>query len=233
METVIELKDVSKVYDLDAVKVNALDKVSLKITKGQFISIIGPSGSGKSTMLHMLGALDKPTSGKVFIDGQDLSKLSDDELARLRGEKIGFVFQFFNLYPTLTAVENVELPMIIEGVDNDVRRERSLELLKLVGLEDRAYHLPAQLSGGQRQRVAIARALSNKPSFILADEPTGNLDSKSGKELIDMLIKLNKQQKTTIIIITHDEYIASHAKRIVSIKDGRIFKDRTTHSNGG
>ncbi len=220
---VIELENVSKTYSLDSVKVNALDKVSLKISRGDFISIIGPSGSGKSTMLHILGALDRPSSGRVEIDGTDLTKLSDSEVARLRGKKIGFVFQFFNLYPTLTAIENVELPMMIMEIPEQERKKRAAELIEKVGLKQRANHLPAQLSGGERQRVAIARALANNPSFILADEPTGNLDSKTGDEVMKFIEKLNKDFGTTLIIVTHDQNIAGYARKIVRLKDGKIL----------
>ncbi len=220
---VIELENVSKTYSLDSVKVNALDKVSLKISKGDFVSIIGPSGSGKSTMLHILGALDRPSSGKVEIDGTDLAKLSDSEVARLRGKKIGFVFQFFNLYPTLSAIENVELPMMIMEIPEHERKKRAAELIEKVGLKQRANHLPAQLSGGERQRVAIARALANNPSFILADEPTGNLDSKTGDEVMAFIEKLNKDFGTTLIIVTHDQNIAGYARKTIRLKDGKIL----------
>lgn len=221
MSSVIELDHVSKVYKMDEVKVQALNNVDLKIKEKEFMAIMGPSGSGKSTMLQMIGCLDRPSSGKVFIDGTDISKLDDMKLARLRGQKIGFVFQYFNLYPSMTAQGNVELPMMIVEKEKEYREKKSLELLKIVGLEERAKHLPSQLSGGERQRVAIARALANDPSFILADEPTGNLDSKSGSDVMKIFVKLNKEGKT-MIIVTHDETIASHAKRIVKVKDGEI-----------
>lgn len=220
-ETVIELKNVSKTYQMDEVKVVSLDNVSLKICKTDFVSVMGPSGAGKSTLLNMIGALDRPTSGKVLIDGIDLSKLNDSEIAKVRGQKIGFVFQFFNLYPTLTALENIELPMIIMEKDSIERKKRAMELIELVGLKHVAEHLPAQLSGGERQRVAIARAIANDPSFILADEPTGNLDSKNGHEIMTLFSELNKKDKT-VVIVTHDEDIASHAKEIIKIKDGKI-----------
>ncbi|HLE07518.1 MAG TPA: ABC transporter ATP-binding protein [archaeon] len=223
LKPVIELDNVSKTYSLDSVKVNALDKVSLKISKGDFVSIIGPSGSGKSTMLHILGALDRPSSGKVEIDGTDLTKLSDSQVARLRGKKIGFVFQFFNLYPTLTAIENVELPMMIMEIPEHERKKRAAELIEKVGLKQRANHLPAQLSGGERQRVAIARALANNPTFILADEPTGNLDSKTGIELMKFLGKINKDSGTTLIIVTHDRTVADFADKKIELMDGKIL----------
>lgn len=223
MKTVIELNQISKTYKMDDVEVQALNGVDLKIKKEEFVSIMGPSGSGKSTLLHMIGALDRPTSGKIFIDGTDLSKLNDAEIARIRGKKIGFVFQFFNLYPTLNALENVELPMIIIEKDKEERKRRARELLELVGLKDRGEHFPSQLSGGQRQRIAVARALSNNPSFILTDEPTGNLDSKSGHDIMKLLVELNEKEGKTIIVVTHDSSIASHSNRIIKIKDGRII----------
>jgi len=220
---IIELKNVGKVYQMEEVEVKALESVSLEINKNEFLAIMGPSGSGKSTLLHMIGCLDRPSSGKIFLNSTDISKLNDSQLARLRGKEIGFVFQVFNLYPTLTALENVELPMLIVEKDKKERKERALELLKVVGLEERAEHLPSQLSGGERQRVAIARALANDPNLILADEPTGNLDSKSGYEIMKILTDLNQKGKT-VVVITHDEVIASHAKKIIKIKDGKIIR---------
>jgi len=205
------------------IKVKALDKVSLKIQEGEFIVIYGPSGSGKSTLLHIMGILDTPTSGKVFIEGVDVSKLTKDQHARIRGQKIGFVFQFFNLHSDLTAFENVALPNIIIERENP---EFTQELLNLVGLGSRQDHLPAQLSGGQRQRVAIARSLVNKPSIVLADEPTGNLDSKSGEDAIKLLREINKQTGATMVLITHDPSLAKHAKRMITVKDGRIVSDK-------
>jgi putative ABC transport system ATP-binding protein len=208
---------------MEEVKVQALKKIDLEINKNEFVAIMGPSGSGKSTLLHMIGCLDRPSYGKVFLNGTDISKLNDSELARLRGKEIGFIFQTFNLYPTLTALENVELPMMIIEKNKKERKERALELLKIVGLEERAEHLPSELSGGERQRVAIARALANDPNIILADEPTGNLDSKSGYEIMKIFVNLNQKGKT-VVVITHDEIIASHAKKIVKIKDGKIIR---------
>lgn len=222
MSAVIELDHVSKTYKMDEVNVQALNGVDLKINKKEFVAIMGPSGSGKSTLLHMIGCLDRPSSGKIFLDGSDVSKLNDSQLARVRGKKIGFVFQYFNLYPTLTAQGNVELPMMIIEKEKKFREERALQLLKRVGLQERASHLPSQLSGGERQRVAIARALANEPAFILADEPTGNLDSKSGSEVMKIFVELNKEGKT-VIIVTHDETIASHSERIVKVRDGKII----------
>ncbi|MFH0711262.1 MAG: ABC transporter ATP-binding protein [Candidatus Aenigmatarchaeota archaeon] len=223
MEPVIELRDLNKEYKMDDVLVPVLHDINLKISKNDFVSIMGPSGSGKSTLLNMIGALDKPSSGKVFIDGIDLSKLSENEITRTRGKKIGFVFQVFNLYSTLNALENVELPMMILEKDKVARKKRAMELLESVGLKDRAEHLPSQLSGGERQRVAIARAMANDPSFILADEPTGNLDSKSGSEIMEIFTKLNEKGRT-VLIVTHDTNIASHSKHIIKVKDGRILK---------
>jgi len=225
MEPVIELDQVNKTYKMDDVEVQALSNVNIRIMKKEFVSIMGPSGSGKSTLLNMIGALDRPTSGKVLIDGTDLSKLSEIEIARTRGEKIGFVFQTFSLYPTFNALENVELPMMIMEKDKLERKRKAMNLLELVGLKDRAEHLPSQLSGGERQRVSIARALANDPSFILADEPTGNLDSKSGKEVMNIFVKLNKEGRT-IVVVTHDKNIASHSKHVIQIKDGKIIGDK-------
>jgi putative ABC transport system ATP-binding protein len=222
-DIVIKLKDVGKVYQMDEVKVQALKKIDLEVNKNEFLAIMGPSGSGKSTLLHMIGCLDRPSYGKVFLNGVDISKLNDSKLARLRGKEIGFIFQTFNLYPTLNALENVELPMMIIEKNKKERKQRALELLKMVGLEGRAEHLPSQLSGGERQRVSIARALANDPQIILADEPTGNLDSKSGDGIMKTFVKLNESGKT-VVVITHDQNIASHAKKIVKIKDGEIIR---------
>ncbi|MEM5778484.1 MAG: ABC transporter ATP-binding protein [Candidatus Aenigmatarchaeota archaeon] len=221
MQNIIELRNVSKEYGKGEAKVRAVCDVNLKIRKGENIAIMGPSGSGKSTLLHLIGCLDKPTRGKIFIDGKDISNLNENELARIRREKIGFIFQFFNLIPTFTALGNIELPMIFSKRPN--RKERAKELLRLVGLEHRLYHYPSQLSGGETQRVAIARALANEPQIILADEPTGNLDSKSGKEVMELLVKLNKEKGVTLLVITHDISIAKHAEKIIRIKDGRIL----------
>lgn len=224
MENVIELQNLKKEYDLGPVKLQVLKGINLKIKKSEVVAIMGPSGSGKSTILHMLGILDRPSKGKVIIDGVDVSKLDDDELAKIRREKIGFIFQFFYLIPSLTALKNVELPMTFLGGSVKDKEKKAKELLKMVGLEGRMTHRPSQLSGGESQRVAIARALANDPQIILADEPTGNLDSKSGKEIMEILQKLNKERKVTLIIVTHDSSIAKHAQRIISLKDGMIVK---------
>ncbi len=220
METVLELRNVCKEYGKGESKVRSLCDVNLKVKKSESLAIMGPSGSGKSTILHLIGCLDRPTRGKILIEGKDVSNLSDNELALIRREKIGFIFQFFNLVPSFTALENVELPMIFSK--RHERKERAEELLKAVGLQNRSNHHPSQLSGGETQRVAIARALANDPPIILADEPTGNLDSKSGSEIMKILTKLNKERGVTLLIITHDISIAKNAERIVRIVDGKI-----------
>lgn len=221
METVIQLENVTKIYKMGRIDVHALREVNLSILNGDFIAVMGPSGSGKSTMLHIVGCLDAPTSGRVLLDGTDTSKLSSFQLARLRGRRIGFVFQFFNLYPTLNALENVELPMMILDAGAEERRDRAEKLLGAVGLGGRTEHFPSQLSGGERQRVAIARALANDPAVILADEPTGNLDSKSGEEILEIFKRLNEDGRT-VVIITHEENIAKSAEKIVKMKDGAV-----------
>lgn len=221
-DIVIELQNVKKIYKMDGVETPALRGVDLKIKKQEFTAIMGPSGSGKSTLLHMVGALDKPTYGRILLDGVDISTLKESELARLRGKKIGFVFQFFNLHPTLTALENVELPMVIMEKEKKERRKKALELLKAVGLENRSHHLPSQLSGGEHQRVAIARALANDPEIILADEPTGNLDTKTEAEIMKFLLNLQKEKQMTVAVITHENEIAQYAQRIVHLIDGKI-----------
>jgi len=221
-DVVIELQNVKKIYKMDGVETHALRGVDLQIRKKEFIAIMGPSGSGKSTLLHMVGALDKPSYGKILLDSVDISQLKESDLARMRGKKIGFIFQFFNLHPTLTALENVELPMMINGMDRVERRKKSFKLLKSVGLDKRAYHLPSQLSGGEHQRVAIARALANDPEIILADEPTGNLDTKTEAEIMEFLIRLQKEKQMTVAVITHEKEITDYAERIVHLVDGRI-----------
>jgi putative ABC transport system ATP-binding protein len=221
---VVETADLKKTYILGKVPVNALRGVNLKVEKGDFVAILGPSGSGKSTLLNMIGALDKPTEGKVFIDGVDVSTLNDNQLADLR-RSIGFVFQFFNLIPRLNARGNVELTLSIADLGKNARRKRAEELLETVGLKERMNHKPAELSGGERQRVAIARALANNPRFLLMDEPTGNIDSKTAKEIIRLVKRLNEDEGVTIIMITHDQQLASQAKRIVKMLDGSIIKE--------
>jgi len=220
---VIKVENLKKKYLLGNVELEVLRGIDLTVKRGDSLSIMGPSGSGKSTLLHIMGCLDKPTSGRLYIDGTDVSTMTDNELAEVRSKKIGFVFQFFFLIPTISAVENVELPMIFNGLSPEDRRKRSAELLELVGLGERAEHKPSELSGGERQRVAIARALANDPRIVFTDEPTGNLDSKSGEEIIKLLMKLNKKGYT-IVIVSHDINIARHAKKIVYIKDGLIEK---------
>jgi putative ABC transport system ATP-binding protein len=218
---VVEAIDVKKTYMLGKVPVEALQGVNLKVEAGDFVSILGPSGSGKSTMLNLIGALDKPTAGTLLIDGVDISKLNDNQLAEIR-LKIGFVFQFFNLIPRLTARDNVELAMSIVNTSKVERRKRAIELLETVGLKDRINHKPAELSGGQQQRVAIARALANNPKFLLLDEPTGNVDSKTASEVLALINKLNAENKVSIIMVTHDERLAHEAKRTVKMFDGQI-----------
>jgi putative ABC transport system ATP-binding protein len=222
--SVVETINLRKTYMLGKVPVNALQGVNLKVEKGDFLAILGPSGSGKSTLLNMIGALDKPTEGKVFIEGVDVSTLNGTGLADLR-QRIGFVFQFFNLIPRLTAKGNVELTMAILGLGKSERRKRAEELLETVGLKERANHKPAELSGGERQRVAIARALANNPKFLLMDEPTGNIDSKTANEIIELIKRLNEEKGVTIIIVTHDQQITSQTKRTVQMLDGLIIKE--------
>lgn len=221
----IELKDVTKTYNMGKVKVHALRGVSFDIKQGEFISIIGPSGSGKSTIMNILGCLDNPSEGEFHLDGKEISKYSNNDLAEIRNRKIGFVFQKFNLLPKLNAYENVELPLIYQGMKSKERHKKVIASLEKVGLSDRLHHKPTELSGGQQQRVAIARALATNPPIILADEPTGNLDSVSGKEVLETLLELNSNG-ITIILITHDLEVASKAKRIVTLKDGKVVEER-------
>jgi putative ABC transport system ATP-binding protein len=221
---VVEAIDVKKTYMLGKVPVEALRGVNLKVEPGDFLAILGPSGSGKSTMLNLVGALDKPTSGTLLIDGVDISELNDNQLADLR-LKIGFVFQFFNLIPRLTARDNVELAMSIANTSKGQRRKRAEELLETVGLKDRVNHKPAELSGGQQQRVAIARALANHPKFLLLDEPTGNVDSKTASEVLTLIKKLNTEDNVSIIMVTHDQHLAREAKRVVQMFDGEISSE--------
>lgn len=221
----IDLKNIYKIYKMGENEVYALNDVSLHIDDKEFVSIIGPSGSGKSTLMNMLGCLDVPTKGTYTLDGYDVGSKTDDELAVIRNEKIGFVFQGFNLLPKLTALENVELPLIYQGVSAKKRRERAIKALESVGLGERINHKPTELSGGQQQRVAIARALVTNPPIILGDEPTGNLDSKSGKEVMDIFKELHRKGNT-IILITHDNDVAAQAERIIRIQDGKLSEER-------
>jgi len=216
------LRGVRKHYMLGDYRLEVLRGIDFALKEGEFVSIMGPSGSGKSTLLHILGLLDVPSSGSVSIEGREASRLGEDELARLRGERIGFVFQFFHLIPTLSALDNVALPMMFAGVEEEPRRERAAELLEKIGLEQRMGHKPNELSGGERQRVAIARALANSPSVLMADEPTGNLDSRSGREIMKILERLHSEDDMTIVVVTHDEGIAGHSEKIVKLKDGMI-----------
>ena len=220
----LRLENIKKIYKMGEFEVQALKGVSLHVKEHEFVSIIGPSGSGKSTLMNMIGCLDVPTSGTYYVDGVEVSKMKDDELADLRNKKIGFIFQQYNLLPKLTAIENVELPLIYRGVKADERRRLAKIALERVGLGDKINHKPSELSGGQQQRVSIARALSSKPSLILADEPTGALDSKSGVEIMQMLHELH-DEGNTIVIITHDLKSAQQAKRVVTIRDGEIVSD--------
>jgi putative ABC transport system ATP-binding protein len=224
-KVLIRLENVEKRYMMGKVPVNALRGVSMDVYQAEFVAIMGPSGSGKSTLMNTLGALDVPTSGKIFFEGKDLSKFSESELAKLRGKKVGFVFQQFNLIPTLTAVENVALPMIFQGVPEKERLARAKSLLSSLGLERRLHHRPAELSGGEQQRVAIARAFANDPDVILADEPTGNLDSATGKQIMNFLADFHMKENKTIIVVTHDPIIAGFAETLVHIHDGRIARD--------
>lgn len=230
---IIELKDVCKTYQMGDVKVKALCGVDLEVKRGEFLAIMGPSGSGKSTCVNMVGCLDIPTKGNIFLDSENIAKMTESELAQVRGRKIGFIFQQFNLIPTLTALENVTLPMMFQGTPREKRIERAEKLLGLVELEDRMSHKPTEMSGGQQQRVAIARSLANDPEVVLADEPTGNLDSKTGEMVMNFLKHLNQKEKKTIIMVTHDAKLAKFADRIAMLKDGKIIGFKKTNSRGG
>jgi putative ABC transport system ATP-binding protein len=222
----IVIKKITKIYKNEHVETRALDGVSFEIKKGEFIAIMGPSGSGKSTLMHIMGALDIPTSGEYILDGQRVGKLSDDELAEIRNKKIGFVFQAFNLLRRTPAIKNVMLPLVYAGVSKEKRMKMAEELLGNVDLTDKTDSFPSQLSGGEQQRVAIARALAMKPAIILADEPTGNLDTKSGAEIMDIFQSLNRKGNT-IVMITHESYIAEHARRVIRLRDGKIVEDNS------
>ena len=221
MDNVIETHDIRKVYKMGEVDVHALRGVSFTILRGEVVAIMGPSGSGKSTLMNTLGCLDRPTSGEYILDGESVASLSDDHLASVRNRKVGFVFQSFNLLSRQTAITNVELPLRYSGI-NGGRRERAMDALRAVGLGDRMTHRPYELSGGQQQRVAIARAIVNNPAIIMADEPTGNLDSKVGKEIMELLLNLNKESGTTLIIVTHDPTIAERTQRVIRLRDGLL-----------
>jgi putative ABC transport system ATP-binding protein len=227
MTSVIELTDIAKVYQMGEMEVHALCSVSLRVEAGEMLSIMGPSGSGKSTLMNIIGCLDQPTTGTYLLDGKDVSRLDDDQLAEIRNRKIGFVFQTFNLLARTTALENVMLPLVYAGVSKDERLEKAQKALESVGLADRMKHTPNELSGGQQQRVAIARALVNDPAIILADEPTGNLDSKSGAEIMAILQWLNQYRTITVALVTHDPNIAQHTNRIIHLYDGLVTHNET------
>ncbi len=226
---VIDIRDVWKVYQMGKVQVPALRGLDLQVVDKEFLAIMGPSGSGKSTAINIIGCLDIPTRGHVFLDSKDIAKMPESTLAKIRGQKIGFIFQQFNLIPSLSALENVMLPMIFQDIPEEKRLKRGKELLKLVGLAERMKHRPSELSGGEQQRVAIARALANNPEIVLADEPTGNLDTKTGELIMDLLVDLHEKEKKTIIVITHDADIANYADRKLILKDGKLIKDKHDH----
>jgi putative ABC transport system ATP-binding protein len=231
--TVIQLENVWKIYQMGDVQVPALRGIDLAVEKGEFLAIAGASGSGKSTMMNLIGCLDLPSKGKIRLDGTDIASFGESQLAQIRGQKIGFVFQQFNLIPTLTALENVALPLEFQDLDSARARETALELLELVGLGDRVHHLPSQLSGGQQQRVAISRALAVDPDIILADEPTGNLDSKTGEFVMHLLDDIHRGDSKTIILVTHDFYLVKRAERVIYLKDGEIERIEWNHEKPG
>jgi len=230
MMSLIEVRNLSKTYRLGSLTVPALRGVDFRVRRNEYIAIMGPSGSGKSTLMNLLGCLDTPTGGDYILEGTNVARLSDDELAAIRNGRIGFVFQTFNLLPRADSFQNVELPLIYAGIPREERRRRVEEAISAVGLTDRAHHRPSELSGGQRQRIAIARALVNHPSLILADEPTGNLDSATGEEIMDVFEKIHSSGNT-ILLVTHEEYIARKAQRVIRLRDGRIEEDRALLSN--
>lgn len=221
--SLIKLEDIWKIYQLGEVELTVLKGVDLEIAPGSFVVILGPSGSGKSTLLHIIGLLDAPTRGKVLLENKDVSWFSEDKLAQIRGQKIGFIFQQFNLLPNLNALENIMIPMVFQGIPENKRKERAEFLLSSVGLKKRIFHRPAELSGGEQQRVAIARALANDPEIVVADEPTGNLDSSTGKQIMEILISLHKKEQKTMVVVTHDPHIAEYSKQILNIKDGQLI----------
>ena len=222
---IIELRNVWKTYSLGEVPIHALCGVNIKINHGDFVVVLGASGSGKSTAMNMIGALDVPVRGSVYLEGKDISNLSESELSQIRGKKIGFVFQQFNLIPSLSAIKNVTLPMIFQEIPEEQRNKRAEELLTLVGLGERMDHKPTELSGGEQQRVAIARALANNPEVILADEPTGNLDSKTGKQIMDLISDLHRKEKKTVVMVTHDADLIKYAHKVIYLKDGQVVKE--------
>ncbi len=223
--SLIHLLNIKKIYVMGSTKLEVLKGISIVIKKGEHLSIMGPSGSGKTTLLNIIGCLDKPTEGKYFFEGREISELDDNSLSEIRSKYIGFIFQQFNLIPQLNVIENISLPLFYQGVDEEKMKEKSIKLAELVGLGDRLYHRPSELSGGQQQRVAIARALANDPAIILADEPTGNLDTTTGKEIMKLLCELNQNEGKTLVVITHDMNIANYSKRIIKLLDGRIINE--------
>jgi len=224
----IDIRDITKVYEMGQEQVHALSGVTLGVDRGEYVAIMGPSGSGKSTLMNLIGCLDTPTAGSYVLNGREVARMTDDELAAIRNQEIGFVFQTFNLPPRTNALQQVELPLVYSGLARKDRRERAVKALEAVGLADRMNHMPSEMSGGQRQRVAIARALINNPSILLADEPTGNLDSQTGAEIMTLFDDLNRRGNT-IVLVTHEEDIAAHARRVVRLLDGKVRDDRPNH----
>src|SRR3984893_14917240 len=224
----IDIRDITKVYEMGQEQVHALSGVTLGVARGEYVAVMGPSGSGKSTLMNLIGCLDTPTAGSYVLNGREVARMTDDELAAIRNQEIGFVFQTFNLLPRTNALQQVELPLVYSGLPRKDRRERAVKALEAVGLADRMNHMPSEMSGGQRQRVAIARALINNPSILLADEPTGNLDSQTGAEIMALFDDLNRRGNT-IVLVTHEEDIAAHARRVVRLLDGKVRDDRPNH----